>query len=105
MAQTITGLDWKCLTCVFNLCYKCARSRSLIHPGHEFDAEGPEFAPLPDSTPEKSNTPTEDAPTPFNGNDRQTESDNLSDDDDDDDDDNDDDDDDDDDDTLSNDSD
>lgn len=83
------------------MCYKCARSRHLIHPSHEFEAEGPEFTPLPDLTPEKSGTPTEDTPTPFNGDGRHTESDNLSDDDDDDGVD----DDDDDDDTLSNDSD
>ncbi|KAK1757346.1 ankyrin repeat-containing domain protein [Echria macrotheca] len=80
----VAGLNWKCRNCAFNLCYKCARSAHLLHPDHEFEAEGPEFAPLPDVTSEKSGTPTEDAPTPFNADDTRTETDDDTDDDDDD---------------------
>ncbi|KAK0655664.1 ankyrin repeat-containing domain protein [Cercophora newfieldiana] len=65
--MNIVGLNWKCRECLFNLCYKCARTRKLVHPGHELEPEGPEFEPLPDATPEASESPAEDAPTPMVG--------------------------------------
>jgi hypothetical protein len=65
------------------LCYKCARSRSVLHPGHDLEANGPEYD-VPLETPESSASAPEDPPTPFVDNTIQD----LSSDDDDDDDDN-----------------
>ena len=38
-------MKWICRDrdCQFNLCYKCARSKHLVHPGHDFEATGPEY--------------------------------------------------------------
>lgn len=46
------------------LCYKCARSRSVLHPGHDLEANGPEYD-VPLETPESSASAPEDPPTPF----------------------------------------
>ncbi|KAL7936852.1 ankyrin repeat-containing domain protein [Trichoderma chlorosporum] len=53
-----SGINYKCKTCEFNLCYKCFRSNALLHPGHTFGAEGQEFAPGQDE-PEESAHPTD----------------------------------------------
>ena len=46
------------------LCYKCARSRSVLHPGHDLEANGPEYD-VPLETPESSASAPDDPPTPF----------------------------------------
>ncbi|KAK0632450.1 ankyrin repeat-containing domain protein [Immersiella caudata] len=85
--MNIVGLNWKCRECAFNLCYKCARTSKFVHPGHEFEPEGPEFEPLPETTPDPSDGPAEDARTPAAGNGGHEEEDDDSDGDDDEDDD------------------
>ncbi|KAL6831423.1 ankyrin repeat-containing domain protein [Trichoderma sp. SZMC 28015] len=39
----ISGFNYQCLDCKFNLCYKCFRSKTILHPGHRFEAQGPEL--------------------------------------------------------------
>ncbi|WYZ42156.1 hypothetical protein EsH8_V_001051 [Colletotrichum jinshuiense] len=39
----IVGIRWQCRRCDFNLCYKCVRRKEALHPGHEFQAIGPEY--------------------------------------------------------------
>lgn len=41
--QGIVGIRWQCRRCDFNLCYKCVRRKEALHPGHEFQAIGPEY--------------------------------------------------------------
>nr|XP_036574436.1 uncharacterized protein CTRU02_15619 [Colletotrichum truncatum]KAF6780867.1 hypothetical protein CTRU02_15619 [Colletotrichum truncatum] len=46
VVKGILGKRWKCLDCEsrsFDLCYKCIRSKDILHPGHRFEELGPEY--------------------------------------------------------------
>ncbi|KAL9105932.1 MAG: hypothetical protein Q9187_008636 [Circinaria calcarea] len=52
--MTIVGFDYNCSSCDFHLCYKCYRSKDILHPEHNFEEIGPEYAPTSPSSEQRS---------------------------------------------------
>lgn len=45
LPQPVEGIRYNCTDCVLiDLCYKCSSLQETLHPGHNWDSSGPEFA-------------------------------------------------------------